>query len=243
MSSLLERQRAATVAVWRADVATRPRGDWVDLGGLACHTTGLPVPYWNGAHLTEPSGLARLHDAARWFEDRGMPWGVLVPSELGLAVPLELVTEQRVMTRDLAGLPPVPDLDLRWGHSPDVLQVQVDAFGDDDLAEFLSPKADLAGCAIVTAYDAGDPVATARVICVGGVAAVYGVGTVRSHRRRGLGAAVTLAALHEGLRRGCDLSYLNPSDLGYGVYAALGFTDALPWRVYRTLAVTALAAE
>ena len=228
----LARQRAATVAVWRADAATRPAGAWADLGGLACHTTGLAVPYWNGAHLTGADGLKRLAVAEAWFAGHGVPWGLLVPAELALTVPLPFVAEQRVMTRDLAELPAVPDVDLRWGHGPDVLQVQAEAFGDPDLAAFLAPKAALAGCAVVTAYSEGLPVATARVICVGGVAAVYGVGTVPSSRRQGLGAATTLAALHEGRRRGCDLAYLNPSDLGYGVYAGLGFTDAAPWLVY-----------
>lgn len=228
----LARQRRATVEVWRADAATRPGGDWADLGGLAVHTTGIAVPYWNGAHLTAPEGLSRVPEARAWFAERGMPWGLLVPSELELPVPMTHVVDQRVMLRDLADLPAVPDLELRWGHSPDVLHVQQDAFGDDDLEGFLTRKADLAGCAIVTAYDAGTPVATARVICTEGVAAVYGVGTLTPQRRRGLGAAVTVAALHEGLRRGCDLACLNPSDLGYGLYAGLGFSDAPPWRVY-----------
>lgn len=228
----LQRQRAATVAVWRADVSVRPRGDWADLGGLAVHTTGIDVPYWNGAHLTAPEGLQRLDEAAAWFAARGMPWAVLMPSELDLAVPLEHRTDQAVMLRPLDGLPPVPDLPLRWGHSDDVLAVQEEAFGDDDLSEFLSPKAALPGCAIVTAYDGELPVATARVICTEGVAAVYGVGTVAAHRRRGLGAAVTLAVLNEAVRRGCDLACLNPSDLGRGVYASLGFTDVAPWRIY-----------
>jgi GNAT superfamily N-acetyltransferase len=239
----LERQRAATVAVWRADATIRPRGDWADLGGLAVHTTGIAVPYWNGAYLTAPLGLDRLVDAADWFKARDMPWGLLVPSELGLDVPLPYLAHQRVMLRDLTELPDVPELDLRWGHSEDVLRVQEEAFGDDDLAGFLSLKASLPGCAIVTAYDGGAPVATARVICVDGVAGVYGVGTVSSHRRRGLGAAVTLAVLHEGVHRGCDLAFLNPSDEGYGVYAALGFTDAPGWSVYRTLADTVGEAE
>ena len=243
MTTPLERQRAATVEVWRADVATRPRGAWADLGGLAVHTTGIAVTYWNGAHLTAPTGLERLAEASAWFRDRQMPWGLLVPSELDLDVPLHHVTDQRVMMRPLSDLPDVPAVDLRWGHSEDVLRVQEAAFGDDDLADFLAAKARVAGCAIVTAYDGPSPVATARVLCVDGVAAVYGVGTVPSHRRQGLGAAVTLAVLHEGVRRGCDLAFLNPSDEGYGVYARLGFADAPSWSVYSTLAETVGDAE
>jgi predicted acetyltransferase len=67
---------------------------------------------------------------------------------------------------------------------------------------------------------------------VEGVVAVFGVGTLPAHRRRGLGRAVTLAVLHEGRRRGADLAYLNPTDSGEPVYRALGFTDAPGWAVW-----------
>jgi len=68
-----------------------------------------------------------------------------------------------------------------------------------------------------------------------GVAAVYGVGTLMSYRGRGLGRAVTLAVLHVAARRGCDLAFLNPSDLGYGVYRSLGFEDVPGWRVHMSI--------
>ena len=158
-----------------------------------------------------------------------MPWAVLVPEESTFR-PGPLVTTQRVMLRDLANLPAVPDLDLRWadeGAGP----VQQQVFDDDLTAEFVQPKLVNPACAVVTAYQGG-PVSTATLVVAHGVAAVYGVATLESHRGRGLGRAVTLAVLHEGLRRGCDLAFLNPSDFGYGVYARLGFTDAPGWRVH-----------
>lgn len=239
----VSRQRAATVAVWRADAATRPHGGWCDLGGLAVHTTGLPVAHWNGAHLTGPAGMARLPQAAAWFAERGMPWAVLVPDELDRDHGLELIVEQRVMLRSLEHLDAVPDVELRWDAAGDAAYVQGEAFGDPLATEFVLPKATNAACALVVAYDSGLPVATATLVAVDGVAAVYGVGTVGRARRQGLGAAVTLAVLHEGRRRGCDLAFLNPSPSGYGVYARLGFADAPPWRVYRTLAEVPAAAE
>ncbi|MCU1594625.1 MAG: family N-acetyltransferase [Frankiales bacterium] len=230
----LARQRSATVAVWRADVLTRPGGSWADLGGLAVHTTGLPVPYWNGAHVTDPSGLRALPEARRWFEERGMPWGVLVPAELELDPGTPHVTDQRVMLRDLSRLPAMPlrpEVELWWG-SEDAVGIQAEAFEEERAAEFVLPKLVNDACAVVVAHDEGVAAATATLVTVEGVAAIYGVATVASHRRKGLGRAVTLAALHEGERRGCDLAFLNPSDLGYGVYAELGFVDAPPWRVY-----------
>src|SRR5205823_2338112 len=98
----LARQRAATVAVWRADVATRPHGDWADLGGLAVHTTGIAIRHWNGAHATTADGLGRMQQAAKWFAARAMPWAVLVPAELYADPGTPLITEQPVMLRELA---------------------------------------------------------------------------------------------------------------------------------------------
>lgn len=49
--------------------------------------------------------------------------------------------------------------------------------------------------------------------------------------------------LHEAVRRGCDLAFLNPSDEGFGMYQDLGFAEALPYRVYSALVVTVGAAE
>ena len=239
-TSVLERQRAAQVAAWRADVASRTTGRWADLGGLAAHSTGLPVVYWNGAHVTAPEGLSHLDEAAAFFGD--LPWAVLVPEELDTDHGLAPVTEQRVMTRSLDGLPDVPEVDLRWDAVADAVALQQAAFGGDLVPEFLLPKAVNSACALVVAYDAGVPVSTATLVVTDGVGAVYGVGTPPEHQRRGWGSVVTLAVLHEAARRGCDLAFLNPSEQGYPVYARLGFEDQPGWRVYRTLADAAGAA-
>lgn len=237
MTDDLARQRAATVAVWRADAAGRPRGAWSDLGGLAVHSTGLQRVFWNGAHLTSAQGVAALPAARDWFAARGVPWGVLVPAELDVDPGTPHVTTQPVMLRRLEDLPPPADVPLRWDAGEDACAVQAAAF-DEPLGltgEFVLPKLANAACAVVVSHDGDLPVATATLVVADRVAAVYGVGVVRSARRRGLGRAVTLAVLHEGRRRGCDLAYLNPSELGRGVYAALGFADAPGWRVHAGL--------
>jgi GNAT superfamily N-acetyltransferase len=225
----LARQRAAAVAVWRADVATRPGGAWAQLRDVAVHTTGIPVRHWNGAHVTGPD--PDLGAAAAWFADRGMPWAVLVPSESRWQPATALLTEQPVMLRDLTGLPPLPEADLRWDDAGGATLVQQEAFDDELAGEFVPPKLLNPACAVVTLHDGG-PVATATLVVVDGVAAVFGVGTLPDHRRRGLGAFVTLAVLHEARARGCDLAYLNPSDMAYGVYSRLGFAPAVGWRVH-----------
>jgi ribosomal protein S18 acetylase RimI-like enzyme len=71
----------------------------------------------------------------------------------------------------------------------------------------------------------GRPVATSALYTGTGLAGVYGVGTLPELRGRGLGRAMTIAALAEGRRRGLRIGALMSSDLGLPVYRRLGFRE------------------
>jgi GNAT superfamily N-acetyltransferase len=74
------------------------------------------------------------------------------------------------------------------------------------------------------AFDGDDLVAVGSHLPLGEVTEVVGVGTLPTHRRRGLGAAVTAALVADARAAGVGLVFLSAgSDAIAAVYARLGF--------------------
>lgn len=73
------------------------------------------------------------------------------------------------------------------------------------------------------------PVATATLLLAGGAAGIYWVATVPEARGRGIGAAVTLAALRAGRADGMGVGVLQSTAMGVPVYRRLDFVDCPVW--------------
>ena len=71
-------------------------------------------------------------------------------------------------------------------------------------------------------------------IRTGAVSGVYAVGTLAPARRRGVGAAATWAAVAAGRVWGSDTIVLQASELGFSLYADMGFRTVVPYTAFRS---------
>ena len=78
----------------------------------------------------------------------------------------------------------------------------------------------------------GEPVATALAILSHGIAGVYWVGTLESHRRRGLGEACTRAVGNAAFARGAAAVVLQASRQGEPIYRRMGYREITRYAWY-----------
>ena len=79
----------------------------------------------------------------------------------------------------------------------------------------------------------GRPVATSRIFIGGGSAGLYAVATLPDVRGRGIGRALTLAALEAGRTLGYRVGVLQASSDGLLVYRRIGFRTMFDYAVYQ----------
>lgn len=225
-------------------------GEVRDSGGITIVATGLPVAMFNVAFVTQPLAdpAAQLASAVACFRAREVPFVVRMcgggqpeaqaaaasmglveaPAEPGMAllnsVPLaaEPAALRIVAARDEKTLDDHALVcSLGFGMPLEIAKAVV----PPRLLQTLDAE-------VYVGYIDGKPVTSSALFFNNGVAGVYNVATVDSHRRKGLGEAMTWHAVRRGRELGCLFSSLQASDMGKPVYKRMGFCVATTYPTF-----------
>ena len=213
--------------------------------------TGLPLPPFNAVmrtRLDQRSADRAIEETAAYFAGKKLPWTWYIeetatpsdmPDRLTSAGLLEEASEP-CMAIDLTVLPAgsggPDDLSIEAVAleelSGEYVEVLTAGFGlpEDisrgfaDITSGVAIAPDVTVSANLGRFD-GQAIATSLLVAAGGVAGIYNVTTLAEYRGRGIGAALTVAALMEARGLGYRIGALQSSEMGYGVYQRLGFRE------------------
>lgn len=232
-------------------LARLPQAQLYDGPDMMRYVTGVPHPLFNGvtrARLVPEDLDAKIDETLTYFKSRRLPmmWWTgpsTRPADLGKHLQAHGLThagDSPGMAADLLALN--EDLPAPSG-------LTMERVGDvTTLKKWLHPLTvgfEFPGFAAKALFDLfadlgfdlhlpwqnyvswlkGEPVSCSSLFLAAGVAGIYNVATVPEARRKGIGAAMTLASLREARALGYRVAILHSSQMGLGVYERLGFEE------------------
>ncbi|WP_431949073.1 GNAT family N-acetyltransferase [Actinacidiphila sp. bgisy167] len=219
--------------------------------GLDRYRSGLATPQFNGVvRVRSLDGLGGAVTTAR-TELAGVPWWWWAGPDSPEGTADALVRHgavslgaMPVMARPLDRAPDpldaLPGLRVEEAATPDRLAELVATYRtsmgiapevEPGIVRFEARRADNADVVRLAAVLDGEVVGTTVVITAHGVAGIFLVHVAEAHRRRGIGAALTAAALRVGQDRGTRLAALLASPAGEPLYRRFGFTAVSEYRL------------
>jgi len=241
--------RAAHADAWEAHGRYRSAGGGgvARLPGIRLMASGLPHPQWNNGDVLDGEAVD-IAEVTRWYAEKGVPWGLRVPS--GLTWP----HGRRLFGMRLMGLDPddfrpvdVPNgVTLRAAGPDDAAAVlSVDTVAFDEPMEvdrpWVEPLLSQPSLTVCLAFVDDEAVACGYCLLTHGDAGatvyVAGVGVLPAARNQGIGAALSSWLVASGFDAGAQLAHLHPdTDDAARIYARLGFVEVDGFDVYVDIA-------
>jgi GNAT superfamily N-acetyltransferase len=225
-------------------------GESRTFGAIRCSSVGAPIPLFNQAFVFEEPVVDELAQATSWLSERNVPFWVTAPESVAHAV--ADMAESAGLNPTSGTMPgmalaPLADLPAEANGDVDIQPVTAasalanvavvagDAFGaPPDVARMLAPASMLDDdrCFWFVGYVDGDPAVCGQLLRTADVAGVYTIAVREQFRRRGLGAAISRAALAAGRDSGCSVGVLQASPMGEPVYDRMGFETVTPYHLF-----------
>ncbi len=215
-------------------------GEFRRFGEVDTFVTSLPMPFANGCLVVNPCDADDLDTAVAWVKAAGVPYQVrvdepLVPALQGTLDRHGLESEPIPMpAMVLSPIPAIP------APAPGIAVTRVDDAGyrtflailvstgiPNELAVRIFPRHLIEsdnGAYFVATLD-GDPAGISVAVRTGESGGIYSVATLEQARRRGVGSAVTWAAIDAIRGWGCTSAVLQSSEMGYPMYRSMGFVE------------------
>jgi GNAT superfamily N-acetyltransferase len=230
-----------------------PQGETHEAGSIFSFVTGLPLSGFNGCVVTQEGSPDELAASLAWVAARAVPFRVWVAEKLaaGLAeVPARYGLQPATSLYPGMVLHPIPDAPALTAG------VSVFPIFEPSLDEFIRVleegglQAEFAHALISPSFAAdpdvqlfvgrldGKPVSTSIAIRSRDASGLYYVSTLPEARGRGVGTAVTWAAVGAGRDWGCDTVVLQSSVMGLSMYAAMGFRTVAPYVTFAESSVS-----
>ncbi len=231
----------------RKTVEHIPDGRTLDRPGVFGFFSGLADSELDGLIVTGPDAAATLGELLAWIAGLACPYTVWLAEPLVGALGeacIALGLHRRPWAMPgmvLAPVPPAPDpapgatvAQVTDATYEEHLATWAEAGLSDEIGRRLMSPAFLHDpeVRLFTGFLEGRPAGVAVAMRSGATSGIVGVATLRAARRRGVGSAVSWAAVEAGRAWGAEAVVLQSTEMGFPVYRAMGFRAVVEYAIF-----------